>query len=96
MGYSVLAWTASHASLATVYVDRVSSVARKAGVDIRPLFARAIAHEIGHLLLNTDRHSDTGMTRARWSHAELRRECTRLAFIDEEGTRMRALLAPHP
>ena len=39
--------------LATIYVDRVEWLARQAGADSRALLGRAIAHELGHLLLAT-------------------------------------------
>jgi hypothetical protein len=57
--------------LATVFVDRVRLVARGANIDFRELLGRAIAHEIGHLLLNTNSHADQGLMRAVWSRAEL-------------------------
>ena len=46
--------------LATVYADIVTSIARGAGTDMGELLGRAIAHEIGHLLLGTNRHASTG------------------------------------
>jgi hypothetical protein len=57
----------------TVYADRVEALARDAGVDHRSVLGRAIAHEIGHLLLNTTRHAARGLMRPAWSHAELQR-----------------------
>jgi hypothetical protein len=57
--------------LATVYVDRVNVVASRVGIDAGTLLGRAIAHEIGHLLLGTSRHSTTGLMRRLWSDREL-------------------------
>jgi hypothetical protein len=57
----------------TVYCDRTKSVARAAGVDERRVLGYAIAHELGHLLLDTPGHSASGLMRAWWSAAELRR-----------------------
>jgi hypothetical protein len=59
--------------LATVFPDRVLAVARAAGMDARTLLGMAIGHELGHLLLSTGAHAATGLMRARWSQAELRR-----------------------
>ena len=59
--------------LATVYVDRVLLLARDAGVETALLLGRAIAHEIGHLLLASTRHGRYGLMRPIWSSEELRR-----------------------
>lgn len=91
MGYSVVDPTARHACFATVSVDRVESVASAAGVDAGPLLGRAIAHEVGHLLLNTTRHSAAGLMRALWTRVELQRdESADWQFGQGEAQLMRA------
>jgi hypothetical protein len=52
---------------ATVYVDRVDWLARRAQYARAPLLGRAIAHEIGHLLLRSNAHTDTGLMREVWT-----------------------------
>jgi hypothetical protein len=59
--------------LATVYVNRVEWTARHSGVDPRVLLGRAIAHEIGHLLLSSSAHGVDGLMRPLWSREELQR-----------------------
>ncbi len=59
--------------LASVFLDRVDWLARTSGTDRNALLGRAIAHEIGHLLLGSTRHSSDGLMRALWSPGELRR-----------------------
>lgn len=59
--------------LATVYVDRVERMAARWETDAALLLGRAIAHEVGHLLLATNTHSDRGLMRARWLPDEIRR-----------------------
>ena len=59
--------------LATVYIDRIVRLAANAGVDCRALLGRAIAHELGHLLLATTTHGPVGLMRAYWSQEEVRR-----------------------
>jgi hypothetical protein len=59
--------------LATIYVDRVEFLAADSGIDAATLLGRAIAHELGHLLLATTAHSTRGLMRAKWSRAEIRR-----------------------
>lgn len=58
--------------LATIYIDRVEWLAREAGADSRALLGRAIAHELGHLLLATTTHGPVGLMRALWSNDEVR------------------------
>ena len=52
---------------ATVYVDRVDWLARRAQYPRAPLLGRAIAHEIGHLLLRSNAHTDNGLMREVWT-----------------------------
>ena len=58
--------------LATIYIDRVEWLAREAGTDSRVLLGRAIAHELGHLLMATTTHGPVGLMRAMWSLEEVR------------------------
>jgi hypothetical protein len=59
--------------LATLYVDRIEWLAHNARSDSRALLGRAIAHELGHLLLATTTHGPVGLMRAYWSQDEVRR-----------------------
>jgi hypothetical protein len=59
--------------LATVYVDQVDAMARRSNTDRIALLSRAIAHEIGHLLLGTTEHTRSGLMRGIWTTEELRR-----------------------
>jgi hypothetical protein len=72
MGFALVNIAEGVPFLATVYADLVRTVSRDAHLDYQLLLGRAIAHEIGHLLLDTNRHAETGLMRADWSHAELR------------------------
>jgi hypothetical protein len=60
--------------LATVFVDRVESIAGLAKIDAVLLLGRAMAHELGHLLLGSDAHSPSGLMRAQWTPTDLRRQ----------------------
>ena len=80
--------------LATVYADLAEEIAHRAGVAPRPVLGRAIAHEIGHLLLNTNSHPDAGLMRAAWSQRELRRnDAHDWEFRQPEADTMRAVIA---
>jgi hypothetical protein len=74
MGFSLVGTAGAAPFLATVYVDRAETVARGAGVDARRVLGLAIAHEIGHVLLNSNSHAPSGLMRADWSRLELRRK----------------------
>jgi hypothetical protein len=79
--------------LATVYPERVALLARLAGVDESTLLARAMAHEIGHLLIQSSQHAPLGLMRALWTVAELRRNWPRdWSFSDRETQAMRRTL----
>lgn len=58
--------------LATIYVERVERMAALSEADTASLLGRAIAHELGHLLLATNGHSSTGLMRAYWSSRDIR------------------------
>jgi hypothetical protein len=73
LGYAVIDTTAGRGTLATIYVNRVEDSAREAGADLALLLGRAIAHEIGHLILRTNAHTDQGLMRAIWTEQELAR-----------------------
>lgn len=78
MGYSFVnnakrgGATAPLPVLATVYADRVQRAARAASVDAALVLGRAMAHELGHLLLNHPRHARHGLMRALWTPEQFR------------------------
>jgi hypothetical protein len=77
-------------TLATIYLNRVEWLARQARVDSGRLLGRAIAHEIGHLLLGTAGHACAGLMRARWLTGELQRDWPLDWMLsDREGAQMR-------
>jgi len=83
--------------MATLYYDRVLHVARRAGLDVSGLLGRAMAHEIGHLLLRVPGHNQSGLMRAVWTDAELaqnRRDDW--TFTDAERLRLQLQVAAPP
>jgi hypothetical protein len=52
---------------ATVYVDRVDWLAKRAQYPRAPVLGRAIAHEIGHLMLRSNDHTESGLMREVWT-----------------------------
>jgi hypothetical protein len=81
-------------TLATIYVDRVDVLAVHAGADPGELLGRAIAHEIGHLVLGSVAHAPFGLMRATWKVDEVRRGLpVEWRFSVSEGAEMRQRLA---
>jgi hypothetical protein len=74
LGHAIIDTRTGTGVLATVYFDRVAQRAAHARVSQPRLLGRAIAHELGHLLLSTTAHSAEGLMRAEWTRDELRAE----------------------
>ena len=58
-------------SLATVFANRVRWFAEASGIDFSTVLGRAIAHEIGHLVIGTTAHRPTGLMRALWKSQDV-------------------------
>ena len=81
-------------ALATVYVDRVRTVAAALGVDVGTMVGRAVTHELAHLLLGTRAHTAAGLMRATWrSTTQLRTEETDWLFTPEQRSTIRLAVA---
>jgi hypothetical protein len=79
--------------LMTIDLFPVRAVAGRASTSWPTLLGRAIAHEIGHLLLGSAEHPRLGLMRALWSHDELRgRKPAHWGFSAREAAHMRQML----
>ncbi len=79
--------------LMTVDLFPVRSIADRASTGLPVLLGRAIAHEIGHLLLGSAEHPRLGLMRAFWSHDELRGlKPANWGFSSREAAQMRQTL----
>jgi hypothetical protein len=93
LGFSLVDVSLHAGSLGTIYADRVHALAMQASVDEGELLGRAIAHEIGHMLLGTSGHSRFGLMRAVWVSQELRRgRPSDWLFSGREGAELRQRL----
>lgn len=91
MGFTLVGTAGTAPFLATVYVDRVESVARAAGIDAPRVLGLAMSHEIGHVLLNSPTHATKGLMRAEWFRNELRGNDPRSwHFLDAEAAHVRS------
>lgn len=89
LGVSLIDTDRDFGVLATVFPDRVQALARRSAVPYSVVLGRAIAHEIGHLLLGTTAHSPQGVMRPRWSPAVLRAHAAEdWAFSPDEVVRI--------
>jgi hypothetical protein len=81
------------AYLADVFYDRVNSLSQYA-CPMPLLLGRAMAHEIGHLLLGTHSHSSKGIMRPFWSGQDLRLDVSPyLLFTPDQSRHMKTRLA---
>jgi hypothetical protein len=95
LGYSLFN-ESGVSGFATIYVDRVDWLARRAQYPRAPLLGRAIAHEIGHLLLRSNAHTDSGLMREVWTAEQVVRN-RREDWIfspDQNGDLRNARFAP--
>ena len=94
LGFSLVNRENAHSAwLSSVFTNRVAVLARQAGIDPTLLLGRAIAHEIGHLLIGSTDHARAGLMRAFWSHAELTHGSgSEWVFLEKEARAMRASL----
>jgi hypothetical protein len=93
LGFSVIDPTAGSGTLATIFINRVEDSARHAGSDLGLLLGRAIAHEVGHLILRTNAHADEGLMRAIWTEQELARNThDDWVFASSDRRQIRAVL----
>jgi hypothetical protein len=71
LGYSLIDLAAGVGTMATVFVDRVNQLATDARAARSTILGRAIAHEIGHLILASNAHADSGIMRETWTAQQL-------------------------
>jgi hypothetical protein len=76
LGQALIDTRARSGTLATIFVDHVELIAWLSETDAALLLGRAIAHELGHLLLGTNAHSVRGLMRAEWTPADVRRNAS--------------------
>ena len=90
LGYSLVDLQQRNGTLATIFANRVESLATAAAFDPGVLLGRTIAHELAHLLIGTTEHSTSGLMRAHWDAFELEHDRPQDWVLSRgEGTRMR-------
>ena len=90
LGFSYVDIDRKAGTVATVFADRVAALARAGGADEGALLGRAMAHEVGHLLLGTRDHGRDGLMRGQWTTIELARNRPwEWTLSRKEGAKMR-------
>jgi hypothetical protein len=56
---------------ANLFYDRVAELHARSHMSLASILGHVAAHEIGHLLLGTNSHTESGIMRARWQSGEL-------------------------
>jgi hypothetical protein len=92
LGHSQLDTRTARGVLGTIFVDRVVMLAHDSGAAVDEVMGRAIAHEIGHLLLGTLDHPAIGLMRSNWSRRRGTTAPIEWLFLPSEAERMRAAL----
>jgi hypothetical protein len=93
LGFATVDVVQHEGTLATIYFDRITALAAQIGADAGELLGRAVAHEIGHLVLGTTTHSAVGLMRATWTGDEIRRRVPLdWLFSTQEGEEMQRRL----
>ena len=72
VGFAMSSSPTTRTQVAYVFYHRVKSLTGANGVHLAPVLGAAMAHEIGHLLLDSA-HSETGLMRADWTKEDLQR-----------------------
>jgi hypothetical protein len=79
--------------LAMVFQDRISSVVEHNGISYDRVLGHAIAHEIGHVLLQSDTHAAFGLMRGIWTARDWQRAAVSdVGFSPQEAAQIRASL----
>jgi hypothetical protein len=80
-------------SYAYIFYPRVREMADHCAGPESVILGRAMAHELGHLLLGEDSHSAVGLMKAQFNCLDLKPESAQMLFDPKQATRLRHLLA---
>ena len=76
--------------IANVFHDRVQQLVQGRIIPMHVALGHAIAHELGHLLLGSNSHDDSGLMQANWNRRELERAARgKLQFTAEQARLIR-------
>lgn len=91
LGFALPSTKAGSASAAWIFHHRVEQLADSKDADQAQILGHAMGHEIGHVLLGPNRHSNRGIMRANWDRNVLQEAARgQLLFSREQAAVMRA------
>jgi hypothetical protein len=89
-GLALTHWAEGSAATAVVMLDRATSLAGERQVPLEVVLGCLIAHELGHVLLRSPRHSPFGIMRNPWNPDDLHKAKTGyLGFTDDQPNPIR-------
>ncbi len=92
-GFALLTRSSGYPSNAYVFVDKVKEFAVSQATPTAILLGHVLAHELGHLLLGTNSHSQSGIMRSYWGpEATKKIKTCGLFFLRTEAERIQANL----
>lgn len=72
-----------------LYVDRIAQVRARTAPTFQRVLGYAMVHELGHVLLRSARHGDSGLMKAVWSASDWQRSAVSIMpFSPEQSRRM--------
>ncbi|MGH9697506.1 MAG: hypothetical protein ACRD5Z_25405 [Bryobacteraceae bacterium] len=73
----------------TIYADRIAQVSERTALPFSRVLGCALAHELGHVLLHSAAHENSGLMRAVWSKSDWQRAAAGvMSFSPEQARRM--------
>jgi hypothetical protein len=88
LGYA-FPWTRNGVHAIIMY-DRIETAAVSEASSVDKILGSALAHEVGHVLLRSEQHSQSGVMKAVWSRADYQRLAVRqLEFLPYQAVMLR-------
>jgi hypothetical protein len=88
LGFSLPA--ARYGAHVTIYYDRTERISLLVPARVHKILGNALAHEIGHVLLGSEEHAESGIMKAVWNRIDYQRIAARfLEFLAPEAQLMR-------
>jgi hypothetical protein len=89
-GLALAHWAEGSPATAVVMLDRATSLAGERQVPLQVVLGCLIAHEVGHVLLRSPRHSPFGIMRNPWNPDDLHKaKAGHLGFTDDQANPIR-------
>jgi hypothetical protein len=77
----------------TIYADRVAAVSERTAPTFGRILGYALAHELGHVLIHSAGHEDSGLMKGVWSKGDWQRAAvTIIPFSPEQTRRIRGAI----